>query len=164
LPAVCSDWHSGVADSMSARDIAFPLQMPDIRLQVLPTPPEEKIIRATCRGSPYKLLGITPSYCSTKRGPGYRGNRAWTDTSILTVLRLKPRRQGLLPFTSVAADTTTNDVFPGNDSCVIDYVLPGRLLTSREGWRLKADKAIHATSVSSSCLTFEPVGNVPAIH
>ena len=33
LAAACSVWHFAPADSMSARAIVSPLQMPDIRLQ-----------------------------------------------------------------------------------------------------------------------------------
>jgi len=51
---VRSDWHSSVADSMSARDPVLPLQMPDIRLQVF-LDTRKKIITATCRGSPYTI-------------------------------------------------------------------------------------------------------------
>ena len=57
---VRSDWHSGVADSMSARDTQLPLQMPDIRLQVFPQA-KEKISSATCRGSPYKRVRVRVS-------------------------------------------------------------------------------------------------------
>jgi hypothetical protein len=36
LPAAHNDWCSGYADSMSARDVTIPPQMPDIRLQAKP--------------------------------------------------------------------------------------------------------------------------------
>ncbi|HTI19213.1 MAG TPA: hypothetical protein VL598_16305, partial [Trinickia sp.] len=51
--AACTDWRFGVADSMSARVITDPLQMPDIRLQASPQRPLRSISFLPCGGSPY---------------------------------------------------------------------------------------------------------------
>jgi len=52
-PAARSDWRFGVADSMSARATASPLQMPDIRLQASPQRPDLSISLFSNGGSPY---------------------------------------------------------------------------------------------------------------
>jgi len=44
LPAARNDWCSDHADSMSARDNAIPLKMPDIRLQARPEKPHDRSI------------------------------------------------------------------------------------------------------------------------
>ena len=52
-PAARNDWHFDVADSMSARVITNPFQMPDIRLQASPQRPLLSISLFPCGGSPY---------------------------------------------------------------------------------------------------------------
>jgi hypothetical protein len=51
-PAARGDWRFGVEDSMSARAIASPLQMPDIRLQALTQLPELSVSLFSVGGSP----------------------------------------------------------------------------------------------------------------
>jgi hypothetical protein len=52
LPVAHNDWCSGHADSMSARDNAIPLKMPDIRLQARPEQLNTDL-SSTCGRSPY---------------------------------------------------------------------------------------------------------------
>jgi hypothetical protein len=54
--AACIDWRPGDADSMSARTIESPQQMPDIRLQAQPYPPFLSINFLFVRGSPYRWV------------------------------------------------------------------------------------------------------------
>ena len=51
--AACIDWRTGDADSMSARATTSPHQMPDIRLQAQPLPPDLSISFLSWVGSPY---------------------------------------------------------------------------------------------------------------
>ena len=51
--AARSDWRFGDADSMSARASTSPHQMPDIRLQAQPSPPDLSISFLSWVGSPY---------------------------------------------------------------------------------------------------------------
>jgi len=51
--AARSDWRFGDADSMSARASTIPPQMPDIRLQAHPYPPDLSISFLSWVGSPY---------------------------------------------------------------------------------------------------------------
>ena len=53
MPAARNDWRFGDADSMSARAIQSPLQMPDIRLQAYPSLPQPPISPLLPGGSPY---------------------------------------------------------------------------------------------------------------
>ena len=54
--AARSDWRFGDADSMSARASTSPHQMPDIRLQAQPSPPDLSISFLSWVGSPYIKL------------------------------------------------------------------------------------------------------------
>lgn len=58
MPAARNDWRFGDADSMSARAIQSPHQMPDIRLQAYPSLPQLPISPLLPGGSPYMELGV----------------------------------------------------------------------------------------------------------
>lgn len=67
--AARNDWRCSDADSMSARVIKNPLQMPDIRLQAVPVSPNNSVTHHLRGESIYELLGP----CGWTMGLGYEG-------------------------------------------------------------------------------------------
>jgi hypothetical protein len=63
LPAVCSDWHSGVADSMSAWDITIHIRCRPYKLNMatasIPRNQKKDHLRYFQGESKYKVLGVS---------------------------------------------------------------------------------------------------------
>ena len=69
------------------------------------------------------------------------------DAVAAAILRFKPSGKILCAFARVTGRTTTDDVIPRHNPGVVDDVLPGWTLASRDSTRNKLDAAIDAAPI-----------------